>query len=152
MILRVLFGVTFATFELLWIFQGFGSQEGRTFTNLVPRDARVAKEPMFSGVRKSLPISGPPPPRRLPKGLDSVVENSRKGKTYHKTLPRKWFWTPPPHLSYVFPFLFAHAMSFPLEEMGTDQTNPTFWGLQNWFWRVRSIVVLRSRLPPKTKG
>ena len=24
-------------------------------------------------------------------------------------------------------------MSFSLEETGTDQTNPTFWGLQNWF-------------------
>ena len=30
---------------------------------------------------------------------------------------------------------FVHALSFSLEETGTDQTNPIFWGLQNWFWR-----------------
>ena len=35
-------------------------------------------------------------------------------------------------------------MSFSLEETGTDQTNPTFWGLQNWFWRGCFMV----RFPP----
>ena len=40
---------------------------------------------------------------------------------YHKTLPQKRFWIPPPVIR--FPL---RALSFPSEEMGTDQTNPTF--------------------------
>ena len=43
-----------------------------------------------------------------------------------------------------FPPPFVYAMSFFLEETGTDQTNPTFWGLQNWFWRGCFMV----RFPP----
>ena len=68
-------------------------------------------------------------------------ENSGEGKTYHKSPPQKRFG--PPHLWYDFP-PFVHAMSFSLEETGTDQTNPTFWGLQNWFWRGCFMV----RFPP----
>ena len=45
----------------------------------------------------------------------------------------KTVWTP--HLWYVSSPL-VHAPSFSLfEETGTDQTSPTFWGLQNWFGR-----------------
>ena len=40
-------------------------------------------------------------------------------------------------------------MSFSLEETDTDQTNPTFWGLQNWFWRGCFIPkIARYVLPP----
>ena len=45
-----------------------------------------------------------------------------------------------------FPLQCVHALPFLLEEMGIDQTNPTFWGLQEWFRRARSIV-----LPPLNK-
>ena len=48
----------------------------------------------------------------------------RGGKSYHKPPPQKRFWTPP--LMIRFPPPFVHAMSFSLEETGTDQTNPTF--------------------------
>ena len=45
---------------------------------------------------------------------------------------------------------FVHAMSFSLEETGTDQTNPTFRGLQNWFWRACFMgpKIARYVLPP----
>ena len=46
---------------------------------------------------------------------------------------------PPPPL--VFALLFS------LEETGTDQAIPTFWGLQNWFWRAHSVV----HFPPLPK-
>ena len=44
-------------------------------------------------------------------------------------------------------------MSFSLEGTGTDQTNPTFGTLQNWFWRAHSMVrfppeIVRYVLPP----
>ena len=39
---------------------------------------------------------------------------------------------------------FVHALSFSFEERGTDQTNRTISGLQNWFWRGCSAV----RFPP----
>ena len=58
------------------------------------------------------------------------MENSEEGKTYH----RNHFWTLPP---------FCPRLLSPLEEMGTDQTNPTFCSLHKRFWRTRSIV-----LPP----
>ena len=31
------------------------------------------------------------------------------------------------------PFVHALSISISLEETDTDQTYPTFWGLQNWF-------------------
>ena len=46
-------------------------------------------------------------------------------ETYHKTPPQKRFWTPPTYDT-IPPPPFVHAMSFFLEETGTDQTNPTF--------------------------
>ena len=49
--------------------------------------------------------------------------NSGEGKTYHKAPPQKRLWSPP------------ITLSFSLEETGADQTNPIFWGLQNWSWR-----------------
>ena len=75
-------------------------------------------------------------------------ENSGGGKTYHKSPPQKRFWTPP--LMIRFPPPFVHAMSFSLEEMGTDQTNPTFWGLQNWFCRGCFMVRFPPPPPPKS--
>ena len=39
------------------------------------------------------------------------VENSREGKTYHKTHLQKRFWAPPPMIR--FSPAFVHAMSFP---------------------------------------
>ena len=64
-------------------------------------------------------------------------------------LPKNGFG--PPHLWYDSPppFPFVYAMSFSLEETGTDQTNPTFWGLQNWFWRGGGALWYVSPLPPK---
>ena len=47
--------------------------------------------------------------------------NSGDGKTYHKALPPKRFWTP--HLRYDPPPP-VHTLSFSLEGTGTDQTNP----------------------------
>ena len=53
--------------------------------------------------------------------------------------PRKGLGPPPP--KNTFPPPFVHALSFSLEEETcTDQTNPTFRGLQNWFLRARSKV------------
>ena len=66
----------------------------------------------------------------------------RGGKHTIKPLPKNGFG--PPHLWYDFPPPFVYAMSFSLEETGTNQTNPTFWGLQNWFWRGGFMV----RFPP----
>ena len=50
-------------------------------------------------------------------------ETQGRGK-HTITPPQKRFWTPP--LMIRFPPPFVYAMSFSLEEMGTDQTNPTF--------------------------
>ena len=61
--------------------------------------------------------------------------NSGEGKTYHKPLARSSFGPP------MIPVTPCH---FSLEETGTHQTNPTFWALQNWFWRAHPIV----RFPP----
>ena len=73
------------------------------------------------------------------------VENSGEGKTYHKTpSPKTVLDPPPPMIRFPLPPSFVHALSFSLEGTGTDQTNPIFWALQNWFWRARSIV----RFPP----
>ena len=72
------------------------------------------------------------------------VESSGEGKAYHKTPPSQNGLDPPPTIR--FPTPFVHALSFSLEEAGTDQTNPTFRGLQNWFWRALSIA--RSPPPP----
>ena len=47
-----------------------------------------------------------------------------EGKTEHKTPPQKRLWNPPPPILHSPPFV--HALSFPLEETGTDQINPTF--------------------------
>ena len=69
-------------------------------------------------------------------------ETQGRGKHTIKPLPKNGFG--PPHLWYDFPPPFVHAMSFSLEETVTDQTNPTFWGLQNWVWRGHFIV----RSPP----
>ena len=65
-------------------------------------------------------------------------EKLRGGETYHKAPPQKRFWTPP--LMIPFPPPFVHAMSFSLQEMGRDQTNPTFGGLQNWVWRGHVMI------------
>ena len=54
-----------------------------------------------------------------------VVENSGEGKscargppqlrkTYHKTPPQKWLWTPPPIIRFSPPFV--HALSFSLAQ------------------------------------
>ena len=68
-----------------------------------------------------------------------------RGKHTTKPLPKNGFG--PPHLWYVFPPPFVHAMSFPLEGTGTDQTNPTFGALQNSFWRAHSHDTFS---PPKS--
>ena len=60
--------------------------------------------------------------------------NSVEGKTYHKTPSQKRFWTPPTYDTFPPPS-FVFALLFSLKETGTDQANPTFSGLQNWFWR-----------------
>ena len=73
------------------------------------------------------------------------VESSEEGKTHHQTPPQEPFWTPPPPPVIRFPPFFVHALSYSLEGRDTDQTNPTFWALQNQFWRVPSIV----RFPPQ---
>ena len=65
------------------------------------------------------------------------------GKHTIKPLPKNGFG--PPHLWYVFPPPFVFPLLFSLQETSTDQANPTFWGLQNWFWRAHSMV----RFPPK---
>ena len=64
-------------------------------------------------------------------------------RTYHKSPPQKWFGPTPTYDT--FPPPFVHALSFSLEETGTDQTNPMFWGRQNCFWRGHSMVCF----PPK---
>ena len=52
----------------------------------------------------------------------------------------------PPHIHDTFPALpFGDSLLFSLEEMGNDETNTTFWGLQKWFRRVRSIVCLSPK-------
>ena len=56
------------------------------------------------------------------------VENPGEGKIYHKTPSPKTVLDPPPMIR--FPPPFVHSMSFCLEETDTNQTNPTFWGLQ----------------------
>ena len=43
---------------------------------------------------------------------------------------------------------FVHALSYSLEQTGTDQTNPTSRALQNCLWRVHS----RVRPPPKSQS
>ena len=112
--------------------------------------------------KQGLSASSPPPPP--PPGrpnhnhnhyyprvfLASVREKQRgggktqgRGKHTIKPLPKNGFG-PPPHLWYDFPPPFVYAMSFSWEETGTNQTNPTFWGLQNWFWRGGFMV----RFPP----
>ena len=62
-----------------------------------------------------------------------------------KPLPKNGFGPPPPMIRFPPPPPpFAFALLFSLEETGTDQANPTFWGLQNWLWRAHSMV----RFPP----
>ena len=69
-----------------------------------------------------------------------------RGKHTIKPLPKNGFG--PPHLWYVSPPPpFVFALLFSLEETGTDQANPTLWGLQNWFWRAHSMV----RFPPQNR-
>ena len=56
-------------------------------------------------------------------------ENSGEGKTYHKTPPQKWFWTPPTYATISPPFVHA-IMSFSLVETGTGQLHkPTSTGI-----------------------
>ena len=66
-----------------------------------------------------------------------------RGKHTINPLPKNGFG--PPIYDTIPPPPFVHAMSFSLEETDTDQTNPTFWGLQNWFWRGCFMV----RFPPQ---
>ena len=58
-------------------------------------------------------------------GVLKGVENSGRGKTYHKTPPPKTGLDHPTYDTFPPP-AFIHALSFPLEAMGTDQTNPSF--------------------------
>ena len=75
-----------------------------------------------------------------PRSREGCSRSERnKGKHTIKLLPKNGFGLPPPH--------FVHALSFSLEETGTDQTNPVFWRLQNWLWRGHFIV----RPPPQKK-
>ena len=66
-----------------------------------------------------------------------------RGKHTIKPLPKTGFGPPPPMIRFPPP-PFVFALLFSLEETGTEQGNPTFGGLQNWFWRARSMV----RFPP----
>ena len=66
--------------------------------------------------------------KKKPRG----VETQGRGKHTIKPLPKQGFGPPPPMIR--FPRPFVHALSFSLEATGTDQTNPTFSGLQTWFW------------------
>ena len=61
------------------------------------------------------------------------LENSGKGSTYHKTPPQKLFFGAAPPKVPSPPPRFGNALSCPLEEMGSDQSNPTFRGLQSIF-------------------
>ena len=51
-------------------------------------------------------------------------ETQGRGEHTINPLPKKRFWTPPLIIRFPRPPL-VHAMSFSLEETGTDQTNPT---------------------------
>ena len=68
----------------------------------------------------------------------------RGKKAYHKTPSQKRLWTPPTYDTFPPP---CSRLAFSLEETGTDQTNPTFWALQNWFWRAQKVV----RFPPEIR-
>ena len=61
------------------------------------------------------------------------VENSGEGKSYHKAPPK----------TVLGPLTYDTIY---LEGTGTDQTNPSFWALQNEFWRAPRIA--RYVLPP----
>ena len=74
--------------------------------------------------QQSVPNSAPEN-KRAKRKTKGGGGNSGEGKTHHKTPPQKRFWTPP--LMIRFPPPFVYAVSFSLEETGTDQTtNPTF--------------------------
>ena len=94
--------------------------------SLLPLKAKWGRE----NSRNIKHVGGTPPHSESGKG---EWKTQVKGKHTIKPLPKNgfglWYVSPPP---------FVHALSFSLEETGTDQTNPTFWGLQNWFWRSRS--------------
>ena len=78
---------------------------------------------------------------RLPS--KGVWKTQERGKHTIRLLPKNSFGSmirsPPP---------CVHALPFPLEDMGNDQTIPTFGGLQKWSWRVRSMV----RFPPQSQN
>ena len=62
-----------------------------------------------------------------------------RGKHTIKTPPKNGFG-PHTHDTFPLPPPFAHAMSFALEDTGTDQTNPTFWGLQKWLTNLKRFL------------
>ena len=72
------------------------------------------------------------------------VKNSREGTTYHNTPSQKGFWSPPTYDAFSAPVCFRPVV-FCRGNRHRSGKNPTFWGLQNWFWRARSMV----RFPPQ---
>ena len=62
-----------------------------------------------------------------------LLENSVEGKNIPKIVVGA-----PPLPPMMLGELSVHALWSPLEEMGTYQTNPSFWGLQKRSWRARS--------------
>ena len=74
-------------------------------------------------------------------------KTQERGKHAKDLLPKTVL--DPPHPTYdAFPSPCPH-LSFSLEEMGTDQTNPIFWSLQNWLCRAHSIVRFQTPPPPQ---
>ena len=58
---------------------------------------------------------------------------------------RRLRFSRPPHGTFPPPICSRNVIS--TEGTGTDQKNPTFWALQNWFWKAHFIVRF---LPPKS--
>ena len=68
-----------------------------------------------------------------------------------RSQPKKQFWNLPPSMVRSPPFV--HALSFSLETTGTDQTNLSFCGFQNWFVHTSPPPQKKAKIPhPQNEG
>ena len=118
----------------------YRSPKNRAFFFETPRCAissakKIASELRFLLRRKWVKMVLAAEFRAIPSLAVKIASEWRCAILVHSVLdpPHLWYVSPPPP--------FVHAMSFSLiEGTGADQTNPTFWALQNWFWRACSTV------------
>ena len=131
------------------------AQIGRNPPYVVTRSLR-GQRPRFLPIHccsgAAAQTSSPTPPETIAsEEKQRWVENSGKGKTYHKTTPQKRFWTPSPMIRFLPPFV--HTMSFSLREWAQTRPIPLSEASKTGFgghalWYVSPPKIARYVLPP----